>query len=281
MQSTDKSPRTKTQSFCSTSSLDASPVISRCSFCDGCSSSSVDAATTKSVPPLAEQLRANLNEMLEVGVPTSVEVPRDSIGSPCEAELDRLMSFSSLPPSTHHPYMSTLPSVCGDGPLLHSDKSLSSDQLIFLLLRVQISRYRALMDDIREQKLMNKSQQKSIACLIQAVVILTKKVGNSKGQWSKLQCDIRKLQKEQMSSRRQLLRLKVSVCLLLLLNLLSYPAVRNRTLAVLQWFGIVRTVKSINRMRKMVAENWRSIPSMLTDFWRIFIFRSQLRMDAR
>ncbi|XP_060606951.1 uncharacterized protein LOC132759234 [Ruditapes philippinarum] len=141
-----------------------------------------------------------------------------------------------------------------------------------------LAKYKCLTDDIAREKRTSKSQRQSIAYLIQAVIFLSRRVKNTSDQWHKTQIQLQAIQTDYSRLRKQTRKIMAVCCVLVILNVCRIPPVKQRIIKIVKLFGFVENVRKINRMRKMVAENWRNIPSLLTDFWRIFIFRSTTKL---
>lgn len=263
--------RRYTTSFCSSSSGDESVIAqSRSSLCDGCSSSTCNSSISL---PVADKIQVAPNGDCS----STAKQQLDMTDVRIEALLDSHLTFEDLEPSRVLPK-----SQEAHGSLQLKDDlhqlSLSNEQMVFLLLRMVLSRYKQLTEDVCAEKKVNRSQRQSVACLIQAIVLLSRRVRSTSEQWRKTQLQLDLIKREHEGLRRHQRKIYIVVCVLLVFNLCNIQAVRHRILRIVKFFGVVENVRKINRFRKMVAENWRNIPSLLTDFWRIFIFRSSTRL---
>ncbi|KAL4231422.1 hypothetical protein ACF0H5_008999 [Mactra antiquata] len=272
--------RSHTMSVCSNSSAEESlDGLSRSSFCDGCSCSNVPSCSINNTPSTVSCDQTSEERSSICSLQSQVE---ENLSQWAEELLETSMyglKTENTMPVTHRNHDEDIDCNQHQKKNCLKKLSLSNEQLIFIILRLILSKYKTLMINMEQGQKDSHSQRLTIACLIQAVVVLARRCRSSSQQWHKIQTDLKLLQIRHESLKKSQRKIYVVVCLLILFNVLNLSPVKRRLLSCFRFFGIVETIKKINRTRKMIADNWRNIPLLLTDFWRIFIFRSNIRRN--
>lgn len=268
-----KKHRAYTSSYCSSCNSEDSVIAqSRCSVCDGCSSGTSCSIFSQTLSTDAPKLDVEDESNMYSRSPLEMS-PRK-----LEELLDAHMTYDQLSPnnwSQTHVRRNLTASKDGGVDALENRILPSKEQLTFLMLRMILANYKGLTESLASERKISKSQQRTITCLIQAVVLLSRKVKVTSEQFHKTQAELKQIQRRQTFLQSHQKKLYISICVLVVYNICSMGPVRDKLKSVLKFFGIVENMRKINRTRKMIAENWRNIPSLLTDFWRIFIFRSR------
>ncbi|KAH3706534.1 uncharacterized protein LOC127858290 [Dreissena polymorpha] len=169
--------------------------------------------------------------------------------------------------------------------LAHTDRAVNSkpesqhsgEHVIFTLIQILLIRYRHLVEASHTSAKVSASHRQTTVYITQAIMVLVRRAGKSEARARSLQKTLMSVQKEQSAIRSSVRRVYTVVGVLVALNLLHLPAVRHRLLYILNLFGFIDTAKKVNRLRQTIALNWRSIPTRLIEFWRLFIFRSLLK----
>lgn len=161
---------------------------------------------------------------------------------------------------------------CG-GHISRKANSISQVQLMFYILKLQICKYGELKSEIEAQQLTLNCQSQSINRLVQYVMLLSVKLHQQTSSLDCLTAALRRQEAERQSTKRRQTVLIITVLGLVCIYVLLLETVQGKIAAFFRMFGITRQLKSLNRKRRMISEIWRDIPPLLTNFWRIFIFR--------
>ncbi|XP_052773086.1 uncharacterized protein LOC128211958 [Mya arenaria] len=243
-------------SFNSGSSGDESVVAqSRCSMCDGCSSS-----------PCASHYACTQTSFADSEFSDYHSLKWDDHNFQGDETVDSLLNdFIEI--SHERPGQK----------FLQTEVSTSGQHLIFLLIRILLVRYKQIVEEAKEHKTIAKSQKKTIVCLVQSVLLLVKRNQDTENRLERLRRELTQMRIQQTMFEKQQRKMYLCLSLVLGFHFLSLPPVKSRLSSLLNVFGFVKSAKKMNSFRQSVGQNWRNIPSLLTEFLRLFIFRSQLK----
>lgn len=295
-----------TTSVCSTCSLVSTlPSRSRCSSGDGCSSVECDGIhktcvqsegihrrnyticylhgpsyNYESGEPVGD-LSAQILDNPVSNRENTENVSPDGVDCCNAGRLTQTTRLGNRPQQSHRLWKQHIPggeeieltdSLTGSRYVKNKRNSFSEMQLMFYIIKLHANKYGELKSLIEAQNVSLTQQGQSIDSLVQCVTLLSVRLHQ---QTSSLDCLTKLLKRQEVERRRRQTIVFTTMLGIVVICMLHQDSVQGKIAASLRMFGITRQLKSFRRTKRMVSEIWRDIPPLLTNFWRIFIFKGR------